>query len=160
MPLAVDLHEDVVDEKPIVVAFDRFASIAEQFFFVLYVPATYWFAAYRRSSLSQHIFNVAVAEIESEIQPNCATDDTRRKSVALVSVHVRLYENRAVDLAVPLYSEGRRFLWQLRNRLASPREVVSHHVRLAAKAKHRVLFAHWKWRGREANALAANLAHS
>ena len=39
------------------------------------------------ASLSQKVFNITMAEIESVVEPKCVADDLRWEPMALVSIH-------------------------------------------------------------------------
>ena len=39
------------------------------------------------TSFNEEIFYIAVAEIESVVQPDCVADDVWRESVTLISIH-------------------------------------------------------------------------
>ena len=54
---------------------------------MLWVPEADRFASDSDSSLSQEIFNIAVAQVEAVVEPDCITDDIGWESVALVSIH-------------------------------------------------------------------------
>ena len=38
-------------------------------------------------SLGEQVLHISMAEIESVVEPDCAADDVRRKSVALIGIH-------------------------------------------------------------------------
>jgi len=87
MLLAVDLYEDFVDEERIAVPAMITLQSPSEFPAGLYAPEAYRFTAYRDSPLCQHVFNIPMVEIESEVQPNSVTNDAWRESVAFLSAH-------------------------------------------------------------------------
>jgi hypothetical protein len=54
---------------------------------MLWVPESDPFRSDVYTSLSQEVFNVTVAEIETEVRPNGIEDDVRREAVAFRSIH-------------------------------------------------------------------------
>jgi transposase-like protein len=53
------------------------------------------------TSLGQQVFNISMAQVESEVEPDCVGNDVWRKSVALICIHRRIISFRRVYLSVP-----------------------------------------------------------
>ena len=51
-------------------------------------------------ALSQEIFNISMAKIDSEMEPNGVADDIWRESVALIGIHI------------PILVQISEFTWQ------------------------------------------------
>ncbi len=87
---AIDLHENFIDAE----------GNAEALVFSLQSPGVYRskldtpeadrFAAEGDASFGQEIFDVTVAKVESEIQPDSVTDDIGRESMTFVGIHPRI----------------------------------------------------------------------
>ena len=103
MLLALDLHEDLVDEKRIAVALVRFAVIVEHTVGPNLLHHRRIDSRLTDSPLSQQIFNIAVTEIESEIQPHRVLNDLGRKSVAFVKAGLFIHP--------PIVAQT-RLIWQ------------------------------------------------
>ena len=50
-------------------------------------PEAYRFSGYSDASFGEQIFNIAMAEVETIVEPDSVADDVRWESVALVSIH-------------------------------------------------------------------------
>ena len=87
MLLAIDLHEDFVDEEGIaeasVPAFQASSINGPE----LDTPEADRFPANSYASFSEQVFNVTVADIESEVEPDCLADDVGWEAVAFVGIH-------------------------------------------------------------------------
>ena len=64
-------------------------------------PETNRFAADDDSSFGQDIFDVAVTEVESIVEPDCVTNDIWRKPVTFICVHHQIISFPAFNLSVP-----------------------------------------------------------
>ena len=84
--LALNFHEDFVDEQRIAVASVRAPQSACVRGTELVAPQPDRFTTDLDSSMSQQFFNIAVTEIESVIQPFRLLDDIGRKSVTFIRV--------------------------------------------------------------------------
>ena len=84
MLLAVDLHEDLINEESVSVAWvptlQPFGISRSK----LDAPQTNRLIADGNPPLGQQIFDVAVAEVESEVEPHRGANDVRRESMAFV----------------------------------------------------------------------------
>jgi hypothetical protein len=87
MMLAVDFDEDLTDVEGVAVAsvfsFQPACIDGAEFD----TPEPDRFPGDNDVSLRQDILDVAMAEIESVVEPDSVENDIRRKSVALVSIH-------------------------------------------------------------------------
>ena len=59
---------------------------------MLWVPETVGFAGYSDAALSEQIFNIPVAQIESMVQPDSIAGDVRRESVTYICIHSPILE--------------------------------------------------------------------
>ncbi len=84
--LTLSFDEDRVDKKSIAVASMRTPQSALVSGTELVAPQPKRFLADLDSSMSQQIFNIAVTEAESVIQPYRVLDDIGRESVAFIRV--------------------------------------------------------------------------
>ena len=90
MLLAVDLDEDFIDVEGVavisVLAFQS-ASIngAE-----LDAPEADRFSRYSDASLSEEIFDISVAKIESVVEPDCVADNVGWEPVTFVGIHLAI----------------------------------------------------------------------
>jgi hypothetical protein len=53
------------------------------------------------ATLSQEIFDIAVAEVEAIVQPDCIADDIGRESVTFVSIHPEIIHFRELSCQYP-----------------------------------------------------------
>ena len=103
MLLAINLYEYFIDVE----------SIAETSVLALQstcidgtkldTPESDRFAAYGDTSFGQEIFNIAVAEIETEVEPDSVGNDIGRESVALISIHKPILSKLGFNLSVPSF---------------------------------------------------------
>lgn len=87
MLLAVDLHEDFIDVKGVAIAAMFSPESAGVHGTKLDAPEANCFSADSNASLRQEIFNISVAQVESEVKPDSIADDIRWESVTFVSIH-------------------------------------------------------------------------
>ena len=87
MLLAVDLNEHFIDVEGIAVPLVLSLQSTSVYGPELDTPEPDRFSTDDDSSFIQKIFNISVAEIEPEVEPDCVADDVRWKSVSLVSIH-------------------------------------------------------------------------
>tara|TARA_R110002072_G_scaffold123352_2_gene258608 strand:+ start:1681 stop:1971 length:291 start_codon:yes stop_codon:yes gene_type:complete len=84
---AIDLHEDFIDVESITIAsvfsLQSWGVNGSEFD----TPKTHRFAADSDTSLSQEIFDIAVAQIESIVEPDGVGNDIGRESVAFICIH-------------------------------------------------------------------------
>ena len=85
--LAIDLDENLVDAEGIAIAFMLPFQAPGMFGTKRDTPASDSLVANDDASLSQDIFNIAVAQVEAIVEPNPLTDDISRESVIFVSIH-------------------------------------------------------------------------
>jgi len=87
MLLAIDLDEDFVDVESIAVAAVLSFQPSSIQRSKLDAPEADRLPSDNDASLSQEIFNIPVAEIESVVEPDGITDDIWGEPVALVGIH-------------------------------------------------------------------------
>ena len=87
MLLAIDLHEDLIDEECIAVASVPPLQSSSVYNSEFDTPQANRFAADSYASLGKKILDISVAEVESVVQPDCVTNDIGRESMALISIH-------------------------------------------------------------------------
>ena len=87
MLLAIDFDEDFVDEKGVTVAPELSLQSSSIYSAEFDTPEADGFATDSDASLSEQVFNIPVAQIESIVEPDGVTDDIWRKSVTFVCVH-------------------------------------------------------------------------
>ena len=87
MLLAVYFHEEFIDIEGIAISsvFSFQASGVEGSEFD--TPEADRFSGYSDASFSEQVFNIAVAEIEAEVQPYGVADDLWREAVSFVGIH-------------------------------------------------------------------------
>jgi hypothetical protein len=88
--LAVDLDEDFIDEEGVTVAPMLSFQSARIDRAKLDAPETDGFAGYSDASLSEKIFYISVAEVESVVEPNCVGNYVGWESVAFICIHRRI----------------------------------------------------------------------
>ena len=86
MLLAVDLHEKFIDDEGLAVASVFRLQSAGVYGAEFYAPKPDRFSAHSDATFSEEIFNIAVAEIESIIEPDCVGNYIERESVALIGI--------------------------------------------------------------------------
>ena len=87
MLLAVDFYEDFIDEEIIALSPVLSLQSAGIDSTELDTPESDRFSSDCNATLSQQIFDIAVAQVESVVEPDGVTDDVGRESVALVGIH-------------------------------------------------------------------------
>ena len=87
MLFAVDLHEDFIDMEGIAVASVFAFQPASINGTELDAPETDRFSGYSDVSLSQEIFDITVAEIESIIEPDGVGNDIWGEPVTFIGIH-------------------------------------------------------------------------
>ena len=75
MLFTIDLHENFIDEKCVAVSLVLSLQASGVFGSKLDTPESNGFVGDRDATFSQEIFNIAMAEVESIIQPDCVTDE-------------------------------------------------------------------------------------
>ena len=86
MLYAVDLHEDFIDKEGIAVAsMPPFQSTCINGF-ELNAPKTDRFSGYSDTPFGEQVFDIAMAEVESIVEPDCITDNVGRDAVALTGI--------------------------------------------------------------------------
>ena len=88
--LAVDFHEDFIDEEGVAVTSVLALQSAGINRSEFYAPETDCFTADGDAALGQEIFDISVAEIETIVEPDSVGDDVRRKSVTFVSIYPQI----------------------------------------------------------------------
>jgi len=87
MLLAIDLHEDLIDEEGITItsvfAFQSTCINGSEFD----TPQADRLAGYIDASLGEQVFNITMAEIEAVVQPDGVGNYIWQKSVTLVNIH-------------------------------------------------------------------------
>ena len=94
MLFAANLHEHFINEEGIAVTLMLSLQAPGVFRSKLDAPKANGFIADRNSAFSQEIFDIAVAEIESIVQPYGVLDDSGWKSVTLVYSHARIIKHK------------------------------------------------------------------
>ena len=87
MLFAIDLHEDFIDEEGIAVAMMLSLQSPGEPGTELDTPEPNGFVGDCDASLSKQIFDITVAEVESEVKPDCIADDLRWEPVTFVDIH-------------------------------------------------------------------------
>ena len=87
MLFAIDLHEDFIDEEGIAVAMMLSLQSPGEPGTELDTPEPNGFVGDCDASLSKQIFDITVAEVESEVKPDCIADDLRWELVTFVDIH-------------------------------------------------------------------------
>ena len=87
MLLPIDFHEHLIDEESVTIASMLSLQSSGVDGTKLDTPEADRFATDGDASFGKQIFDVAVTQIESVVEPNCVTDDVRWESVALVGIH-------------------------------------------------------------------------
>ena len=87
MLFAIDLHEDFIDEEGIAVAMMLSLQSPGEPGTELDTPEPNGFVGDCDASLSKQIFDSTVAEVESEVKPDCIADDLRWEPVTFVDIH-------------------------------------------------------------------------
>ncbi len=95
MLLAIDLHEDLVDEEGITISPVLPLQTPGIFRTKLDAPKPDGFITDSNAAFSQQIFDISVTEIESIVEPHGVADDVRRKSVSFISIHGAILTRRA-----------------------------------------------------------------
>ncbi len=79
MLLAIDFDEHFINEEsvalPLVLSLQSACINGTEF----YAPETDRFSGYCDASLAQQIFDIAEAQIETIVEPDCVTDDIGRE---------------------------------------------------------------------------------
>lgn len=88
MLLAVDFDEDFIDAEGIAVAAVLPLQSVDINRSELDAPETDSFSADRDPTLRQQIFDIAMTEIESVVEPDSIADDIWRESMSLVGIHL------------------------------------------------------------------------
>jgi hypothetical protein len=83
---AIDLYEDFIDVEGVAVSTMSSFQSPGIFGTKLDTPQTDGFIADGDTPLGKEIFDIAMAEIESIVQPDCVADDIGRESVTLVGI--------------------------------------------------------------------------
>ena len=99
--LAIDLHEDLVDEERIAITTVspfKTTSISSSKFDT---PKSDGFVANNDASLREQVFDITIAEVESMVEPDRVTDDVGRKSVTLISIHRQIIDQRQLICQYP-----------------------------------------------------------
>ena len=87
MLLAIDLYEDFSDVEGIAITTVlslQSASINRAEFDA---PEANCFSADCNAPFGEQVFNIAVTQVESTVEPDCVTNDIWRESVPLISIH-------------------------------------------------------------------------
>lgn len=87
MLFAIDFDKDLIDVESIAVALVLSLQSASINGTELDTPQTSRFSADTDFSFSEEIFDIAVAQVEPVVQPNCLTDDIWRESVSFICIH-------------------------------------------------------------------------
>ena len=87
MLLAIDLYEDYIDVESVTVASMFSLQSSSVYSSEFDAPEADRFAADSDTAFSEKIFDISVAEIEAEVQPDGVADDIGRESMALVCIH-------------------------------------------------------------------------
>jgi hypothetical protein len=86
--LTIDLDEDFIDVERVAVASMFSFQSTGIYGTKLDTPETNRFCADTGSSFIEEIFDVAVAQVESIVEPNIIGNNVRWESVSLISSHV------------------------------------------------------------------------
>jgi hypothetical protein len=87
----VELNEDLVNEKSIAIATVISAQSAAVLRSESIAPKSNGFMRDGDRSLGQEIFDISMAQIEPEIEPDSVSNDFWRKSVALIQADVFIH---------------------------------------------------------------------
>jgi hypothetical protein len=87
MLLAVDLDEDFIDIECIAIATVLSLQTSGTERAELDPPQSDCFAADSSTSLGEKIFNIAMAEVEALVEPDCVRNDIWREAMPFVCVH-------------------------------------------------------------------------
>ena len=87
MLFAFDRHEDFIDEKRIAVASVFPLQPSSVYSTEFDAPEANRFSADYDASLCQKIFDIPVAEVETEVDPAAIRNDVWRELVAFISSH-------------------------------------------------------------------------
>ena len=93
MLLAVDFHEDLIDEERIAIAPMLSFQSSGVYCSKLDAPKTYCFATDCDTALRQKVFDISVAQIEAMVKPNGITDNVGRESMSFVCIHLPILSN-------------------------------------------------------------------
>jgi hypothetical protein len=85
--LAVDPDEDFIDVEGVAIASVFSYKAARVNSTELDTPQAYRLSADCDTSFSEGIFDIAMTEVESVVEPDGVADDVGRESVALISIH-------------------------------------------------------------------------
>ena len=97
MLLAVDLYEDFIDEEGIAVALVLSLQPPGIFGAELDTPQAYSFITDVYPALSKQVFYITVAQIKSEVEPDCVADDIWWEAVTFVCIHPEIIEYRLLS---------------------------------------------------------------
>ncbi len=87
MLFAIDLHEDFIDVEGVAVSTMPPLQSSSVHSAEFDAPKADCFATDGNTPLSQKIFNISMAEIESIVEPYSVADDIWRESVTFVCIH-------------------------------------------------------------------------
>ena len=87
MLFTIDLHEDFVNVEGITVASMASLQSSSVNGAEFDAPQADRFSGDSDPTLCQKVFNISVAEIESEVQPNSIADDVGWESVSFIGIH-------------------------------------------------------------------------
>ena len=102
MLLAIDLHEDFIDEERVTGASMLALQSSCEHGSKLDAPESYGFVADNDTAFGKKIFNITVAQVESILEPDGITDDIGRETVTLVSIHHRIIDYGQLSCQYPL----------------------------------------------------------
>ena len=87
MLLAIDLYEDFIDVEGVAVTLMLPPQSPGVDCSELVTPESDRFSGYSNASLGQQVFNISVAQIESEIEPDGIGNDIWRETMTLIRIH-------------------------------------------------------------------------
>lgn len=90
MLLSSNFYKHFIQIKGIAVALMFALQLSGVFGSKLDAPQSDRFVANGDAALSQKIFDIAIAEVESIVLPNGVTDDFGWKTMSFVSIHARI----------------------------------------------------------------------
>jgi hypothetical protein len=83
----IDLYDDLIDVEGIAIAAMVSLQTPGIFGAKLGAPKSDCLVTDSDAALRKQILNIAVAEVESVVEPDCLADDIWRESVPFVSIH-------------------------------------------------------------------------
>ena len=87
MLLAVDLDDNFIDIECIAIATVLSLQSSGKERAELDAPQSDCFTADSNTSLGEKIFNIAMAEVEAIVEPDCVRNDSWREAMPFVGVH-------------------------------------------------------------------------